>query len=89
MKDAINLWYVCHRSNNDSIEFRDTCFSVHCHDSCPEDIDFIQETNNDYPIWANALIITIVVTITVLSLVVKVYTRTYNHTQIMCMFFLV
>lgn len=70
MKDAVNMWYICRF--NETFEFRDTCYSVHCHDFCPEEIDFLQNTSDEYPTWAIIVIVLIVVTITVLSLVLKV-----------------
>ena len=84
MQDAINMWYRC-RSNH-SYEFRDKCYSVRCHDSCPEDIDFYVTSVTPYPDWSIILIICIVVTFTLVSIFVKVCKQKCSNELVVILF---
>ncbi len=70
MQDAINMWYRCRYQK--SFEFRDSCYSLHCHSECPEKINFFPSQMAPYPDWAIILIICIVVFITIMSIIAKV-----------------
>ena len=71
MQDAINMWYRCRYINN-TLQFRDTCHTVHCHNSCPDKINISDITKTRYPSWSVVLIVCIVVSVTVMSIIAKV-----------------
>ena len=71
MQDAVNMWYRC-RHHNTSFDFRESCYSVHCHNTCPEDVNFLTVGTTPYPNWSILLIVCLVVFLTVVSVMGKV-----------------
>ena len=67
----------------DNLEFRDTCYSIHCNQFCPDKLDFSSIKGElDYD-WVKISVIVVVVSITVFSIIVKVslFNMTYNSTN--------
>ena len=76
------MWYRC-QDVVDNLEFRDTCYSIHCNHFCPDKLDFSSiERQLDYD-WVKISVIVVVVSITVFSIIVKVipFNMTYNNTN--------
>ena len=71
MKEAIEMWYRC-QYTNDSLQFRDSCYSVHCHKYCPDKVDFLNNEPDRYPDWSIFAIIGIVAVIMVIAIAMKV-----------------
>ena len=79
------MWYRC-RNTNVSLQFRDTCHSIHCHDSCPDTLSLADLETRRYPNWSIIMIICIVVVVTLVSILIKVSYKSLMLTKYIYIF---
>ena len=71
LRDAIGIWWKKVNNGSDPVEFRDSCYTAHCNEYCPEDIDL--QLDNSY-LWSSSveiLVYCIVGIVTMLCFIMK------------------
>ena len=71
IQEALYMWKNC-RNTVKHLEFRDTCYSIHCNSLCPDKVNFRTTETQSLPFWINIFLIVIVVSITAVSILSKV-----------------
>ena len=65
------MWKRC-RYSTPSLQFRDSCYSIHCNSMCPDELNFANNTNEIASFWLVLFVAITVVSITICSIIVKV-----------------